>query len=387
MSLQQEKRLRRRSYAVIAIMALVLMALAPTAGAAGPKVTAVASGLDNPRGLAFGPEGALYVTEAGTGGTACGITTPEGEKCWGHSGAITRVFKGKQERVADGLPSMAASDGSGAIGPVSISFQGRGNAFIAMGLGNDPAIRSGLGEGAEVFGHLVRMEPNGRWFPEVDVAGFEAIANPAGGPVDSNPNSVLALSGKQIVVDAGGNDLLQISNGKAKVRIDAQPVEGDKGKPAPVGRISTLAIFPTEAYDLVPTSVALGPDGAYYVGILTGFPFPVGAAKVYRVPAGGGTPEEYAAGFTNIIGVAFGRDGSLYVLEIAQHGLLSGNPSGALFRVPPGGGPAEDLNVPGLFLPGGLAVGPDGALYVSNYSVFPGQGAFPGHGEVLRIEL
>ncbi len=37
-------------------------------------------------------------------------------------------------------------------------------------------------------------------------------------------------------------------------------------------------------------------------------------------------------------------------------------------------------------MPGGLAVGPDGALYVSNYSVFPGQGdGFPGHDEVLRI--
>jgi glucose/arabinose dehydrogenase len=33
-----------------------------------PALTCVMSGLANPRGLAFGPEGGLYVTEAGRGG-------------------------------------------------------------------------------------------------------------------------------------------------------------------------------------------------------------------------------------------------------------------------------------------------------------------------------
>ena len=33
----------------------------------------------------------------------------------------------------------------------------------------------------------------------------------------------------------------------------------------------------------VPTSIVKGPDGAYYVGELTGFPFQVGAARVWRL--------------------------------------------------------------------------------------------------------
>jgi sugar lactone lactonase YvrE len=75
--------------------------------------------------------------------------------------------------------------------------------------------------------------------------------------------------------------------------------------------------------DAVPTSVALGPDGDYYVGQLTGFPFPIGGANIYRVPAEGGTPEIVATGFTHIVDLAFGPDGSLYVLEIATNGLVA----------------------------------------------------------------
>ena len=133
---------RRRLFATLAILALVLMAFAPAASAAGPTVTVVASGLDNPRGLAFSPEGALYVTEAGTGGAVCGIPSPEGEKCFGNSGAVTRVLKGSQERFATGFPSLASPDGSGAIGPVGISFQGRGGGFVVVGSGGNPADRS-----------------------------------------------------------------------------------------------------------------------------------------------------------------------------------------------------------------------------------------------------
>src|SRR5512138_1235874 len=49
---------------------------------AQPIVTVVMSGLDNPRGLAFGPEGALYVAEAGRGPSdhSC-FANPSQEQC------------------------------------------------------------------------------------------------------------------------------------------------------------------------------------------------------------------------------------------------------------------------------------------------------------------
>ena len=56
----------------------------------------------------------------------------------------------------------------------------------------------------------------------------------------------------------------------------------------------------------MPTSVVKGPDGAYYVGQLTGFPFPPGGANVWRVKPGH-DPEVFKGGFTNIIDIAFDK--------------------------------------------------------------------------------
>lgn len=134
--------------------------------------------------------------------------------------------------------------------------------------------------------------------------------------------------------------------------------------------------------DAVPTSVALGPDGDYYVGQLTGFPFPIGGANIYRVPAEGGTPEIVATGFTHIVDLAVGPDGSLYVLEIATNGLVAAFSSnewpGALIRIDPDGTRTE--LVPGvLTAPGGVAVDRDGTIYVTNNSIFSDTG------ELIRI--
>jgi sugar lactone lactonase YvrE len=123
--------------------------------------------------------------------------------------------------------------------------------------------------------------------------------------------------------------------------------------------------------------VAKGPDGAYYVGELTGFPFLVGAARVWRVVPGKAATV-YATGFTNIIDLAFDRRGRLVVLEIAKNSLLSGDPTGALIRVNRDGSRTEIASA-GLVTPTSVAVADDGTFYVSN------KGTMAGTGEVLRI--
>ena len=69
----------------------------------------------------------------------------------------------------------------------------------------------------------------------------------------------------------------------------------------------------------VPTSVVVGPDGAYYVGQLTGGPFPIGGASVFRVVPGE-DPTIYATGFTNIIDLGFGPDGTPSVQRTTRAG-------------------------------------------------------------------
>ena len=348
------------------LLAALLAACALTAAnAAGrplpePTDSVVMSGLDNPRHLAFGPEGALYVAEAGRGGSGPCIFIRGQTQCAGDSGAVSRFWRGTQQRIATGFPSYAPAGGSGATGPHSISLHGRGGAYVTIGLGGegDPiAFREVMGD---EFGWTARFFPNGKWRFEDDLAQYEVDNNPDGSPApDSNPYGILAQPGGRVVIDSGGNDLLHVRSN---------------------GRISTLGVFPSRpqgrSTDSVPTAVEVGPDGAYYVGELTGVPFPAGEARVYRVDPPH-APTVFLSGFTAIIDIAWGPDGRLYVLQFATGPGLTG--PGVLIRVNADG--TRTPVVTDLIAPGGVVFGPDGAAYITNKSVLAGAG------EVLRFEL
>ena len=357
---------------LVTLGSLGLMVLLNQANAAS-RFEVVATGLDNPRGLAFGPEGGLYVTEAGRGGEGPCTDGRRSEICYGATGAVTRIDdNGSQERVATGLPSLGDpnTDGVRATGPHDIAFKGR-NAYVVIGLGEDPAVRDGLPEVGVNFGRVVQITPGGRVLYRNDIASFEVDENPDGAAIDSNPYGIVTLPGRRLVVDAGMNALMEV---KAN------------------GNITTLAVFPSfpnptrplvgpPMIQAVPTSVAVSPDGTYYVGQLTGVPFLIGASHVFRVVPGV-APEIYLYGFTHIIDLEFDDAGNLYVLQIASKSLLEGDTeSGALIRVKPDMS-RETLLDEGLFMPGGIALAPDDkAIYISNCSVCVGIG------EVLRLPL
>ena len=128
----------------------------------------------------------------------------------------------------------------------------------------------------------------------------------------------------------------------------------------------------------VPDCVTKGPDGAYYVGELTGFPFVPGAARVFRVVPGQ-APQAHLEGFTNIGDIHFGPDGSLYVLQHDDNGLLAPGNAASLIRVRPDG--SRENVTSSLENPTSVVIGPDGAAYVSN------RGVNVAIGEVLRITI
>jgi hypothetical protein len=360
--------------AVVAAGALVLTAAVPAqAGGVHPPPWTVAGNLDNPRGLAFGPDGALYVAESGRGGAGPCQEGPEGPACFGRSGAITRIAHGHQSRIVTALPSLAApTTGAQAIGPSDVSFDRHGTLYFTVGLGGNPDLRTQVPQLA-AMAKLYKIKHGPR--AVADIGGYEKQANPDGvTPPDTNPNAVLATSGDQFVADAGGNSLVQVN---ARGRISTVATFPQRTVPAPAipGGPPPGTPIPMQA---VPTSVVRGPDGALYVGELTGFPFVPALARVWRIWPGH-APSVYATGFTNIIDLAFGRDGRLYVLEIAKNGLLSGDQTGALIRVDRHGAKKEILST-GLTAPGGLALrGTD--AYVANCSVCASTGA------ILRVPL
>lgn len=378
-----------------AALVLMLVANRATAATGSPFIgfpcpsnsalTCVMKQLDGVRGLVFGPEGALYVAEAGRGGNGpCG--TQSGSRvCYGPTGAITRLWGGIQERVVTGLPSLAVNDpstpgrtGQGANGPTDLSFtwsgdeqdgddphagagQGAWTTYVTIGLQNDPRMRADLGEAGAGFAQLLRLAPNGKGRFIGDLGAYEIAANPDEGVIESNPFGLLGERGRRLVVDASANALVRVAaNGH--------------------GPISTVATFPSRAQgratDAVPTSVAVGPDGAYYVSELTGIPFATWNASVYRVVPGE-PPSVYIDGFRMIIDIAFDTEWNLYVLQYGTTpGALFGR-SGVLTRVAPDG--TRTTVISGLRTPTSVAVGPDGFLYVTNL------GNFPAVGEVVRI--
>ena len=341
-----------RPLALLPITATLALAVAaPAAAQSVQDVDVIASGLDNPRHLAVSGDGDVYVAEAGRGG-APGVSkscfdSAEGPACTGATGAVTQVSRHRrgyhQRRVVRGLASFAPKDRSSAIGPHGIFVDGdrllvtNGGPTAPMRNGQvvlrDPTLVSEE-RISKLYGTLLEFSKWKRPRLVADIWRFEKRFNPdaqvGNKLVDSNPVDVFSSHGYTVVADAGGNSVLRVGR-HGSIRVVALFPNVDT--PGPDGE--------TIPMNAVPTGVVGGRDGALYVSQLTGFPFPVGGASIFRVDPRTGEYTKYATGFTNAMDLAFGRDGTLYVLEIDHDSLFAPvgpSTAGALFAVPPGGG-------------------------------------------------
>ncbi len=149
---------------------------------------------------------------------------------------------GKQRRVLEGLPSIAAQGspatpqspavlpGSDALGPNDISFSGF-RAYFPVGLGGEPALRGQLGALGPKFGQLYKVSPFGGVRAVADLAAFEAARIPMELSSTAIPSRCLPGTVASTWWTPAANDLLKVG---------------------PTGGIRTLAVFPQRLVDPAP---------------------------------------------------------------------------------------------------------------------------------------
>lgn len=360
--------------AAAAVSCVALGASVASAGGTHATVTTVVSNLDNPRDLAFTSDGKLYVAEAGHGGATCFGGGPEGRSCLGFTSKISRVSVSQHtvQRVVTNLFSTASPDGSAATGVDGIAAVGEHKLLgIITGAPQflPPGIPADLAAMAHhQLGRVVNATTSGsRTFgARVGNRDFVWSGNhpdlvPGQFP-DANPYGILAGS-PTWVVDAGSNTLDRVSG----------------------NRVTVVKFIPNPpASDAVPTCVDRGPDGAIYIGELTGGGNTPGAAIVWRYSPSTGSLTKWATGLTAVTGCGFGRDGRFYSVEFSTLGLDNAAPgTGAVVWSAPHSSTPVTV-VGGLNFPGGFAAGRDGSLYVSDWSIAPSSQHL---GAVLRIAL
>jgi hypothetical protein len=143
-----------RSISAALIAATVVAGLAPAPSVAQePKGFTVATGLNGARGLRFGPDGALYIAEAGTGGmnsSGCKqVVPPVGPYTGGNSGRISKVSHGKLPTVASGFPSAADALGD-LLGVADAAFMDDGTRYALIAGGGcspgNPGMPNGIAQ-------------------------------------------------------------------------------------------------------------------------------------------------------------------------------------------------------------------------------------------------
>jgi hypothetical protein len=141
------------------------------------------------------------------------------------------------------------------------------------------------------------------------------------GLVDSHAYSVARYKKKWVVADAGGNDLLWVTN-RGKIRtlavLPSQPAKITQ-EFAKANGLLDCVVGVTYKFEAVPTDVEVGRDGYLYVTTLPGGPEDpsLGArGKVYRVNPRNGHIKLVATGFAGATNLAIGKHGKIFVAEL-----------------------------------------------------------------------
>jgi hypothetical protein len=322
-----------------------------------------ATGFNNPRGLKFGPDGNLYVAEAGVGGTTSSATfnceqvpAPIGPYSGSaNAGRVSKVVNGTRMTVTTQIPSAINAFGD-IVGAADVSFVGN-TLYVLVTAGGCshglPAIPSGV----------YKVNSGGGTSLVADLSSYQRahpVANPE--PDDFEPDgswySMTTVRNELYAIEANHGEL---------VRVDANALNS-------VTRV--VDISATQGH-IVPT--AMDYRGNFYVGNLSTFPI-MGNSKILKITPSGNIHEE-ASGLSTVLGLVISQTSWMYVLENTAGAPFPTPGTGRIVAISPNG--EQSVLISGLNFPTGMTMGPDGNLYVSNW----GFGRPPGGGEVLKIAL
>lgn len=376
-------------------------------GAAGDGGPATAAQLQNPEGVAFTPDGALLIADTGN----------HRIRRVGLDGAIsTLAGAGEPGFGGDGGPATAALLNAAeaiAVGPDGTLYVADTGNHRIRGIGADGVIRTVAGSGQPGFdgdggpataaallgpsGVAVGADGSifiGDWGNErvrkvgpdgaiTTVAGTGAPSRGASGsaalPGDARPATsisietpegvALAPDGTLYVADTGNGRILRVTPAGMATTVAGK----DPGTPPQEGVPALSSVLGS------PAAVAAAPDGTLYVAATQD-------SRVWRItPAGilstlagtgnarfsgdGGRATQADLNYPE--GVAVGRDGAVYIADTGNHRIRRVTPDGVITSVAgallPGftgdGGPASRAR---LQDPTGVAVGPDGTVYIAD---------------------
>jgi hypothetical protein len=356
-----------------AVLGAGLMLTGGGVAAASPTwtFTPVVSHLNGPRGVAFDQQGNLYVAEAGqfqsvepTPPAFVVNQTGKVDKFSLHQGTATLQWATSFNSLSDTF----IAPGGEVLGPAGLAPDG--NRMLMLMSQNQTGVHKvSPGLAIPQIGHLFSLNRNNGHTVDVTNIGDQEYAWAAENASlweefpDSNPNAVLVIKARPgngqtrtFVVDAGANTVAEVM---------------------PNGRIRVIAFIPNDILrDSTPTCITQGPDGALYVGTLDlvdNLTFGPGHSHVYRIDPN--THENFlkaahlwASGLTTVYGCAFDRQGNFWATEMFQPNPVDpAGPPGDVVEIP-FANPSSITHIGGggsLPLPGGIAVGPDSAMYVA----------------------